>query len=108
VEITERSGGFDVRVRAHGTSGVPLAIEIGFREGGHFEGCREIPGRPGTFLLERSTGQYVAGGNRIRFGPGSAPHQYVQLRGAEAKLPAHSVYITGFTPFDRTLTFECS
>ena len=107
-EITERSGGFEVRVRAHGTSGVPLAIEIGFREGGHFEGCREIPGRPGTFLLERGTGLYVAGGNRIRFGPGSAPHQYVQLRGAEAKLAAHSVYITGFTPFDRTLTFECS
>jgi hypothetical protein len=33
-EITEVAGGFRVRVRAHGTSGVPLAIEIGFREGG--------------------------------------------------------------------------
>jgi hypothetical protein len=107
-EITERAAGFQVRVRAHGTAGVPLAIEIGFREGGRFEGCREIPGTPGSFLLERDTGLYIAGGSRIRFGPGSAPHAYVQLRGAEPKLPAQSVYITGYTPFDRTLTFECS
>ena len=107
-EITERAGGFQVRVRAHGTGGVPLAIEIGFREGGRLEGCREVPGSPGSFLLASGTGLYTAGGSRIRFGPGSAPHRYVQVRGAEPKLPALSVYITGYTPFDRTLTFECS
>jgi hypothetical protein len=106
-EISEVPGGFRVRVRAHGTGGVPLAIEIGFREGGTLEGCREIPGSPGSFLLERGTGVYRAGTSRIRFGPGGAAHGYVQLRGAEPKLPAQSVYITGFTPFDETLTFEC-
>jgi hypothetical protein len=106
-DITEIPGGFQVRVRAHGTNGVPLAIEIGFRDGGQLEGCREVPGSPGSFLLERDMGVYRAGRGRIRFGPGSAPHAYVQLRGAEPKLPAQSVYITGFTPFDRTLTFEC-
>jgi hypothetical protein len=31
----------------------------------------------------------------------------VQLRGAEARLPGLSVYITGFTPFDRTIVLEC-
>jgi hypothetical protein len=31
-----------------------------------------------------------------------------QLRGAEAKLPGISVYVTGYTPFDRTLSFEFS
>jgi hypothetical protein len=107
-EITEIRGGFRVRVRAHGTNGVPLAIEIGFRAGGQLEGCREIPESPGSFLLERGTGVYTAGGSRIRFGPGHAPHRYVQLRGAEPKLPAQSVYITGYTPFDQTITFECS
>jgi hypothetical protein len=106
-DITEIAGGFRVRVRAHGTAGVPLAIEIGFREGGQLEGCEAVPGRPGSFLLPRGTGVYRAGRSRIRFGPGTAAHGYVQLRGAEPKLPADSVYITGFTPFDHTLTFEC-
>lgn len=107
-EITEIARGFQVRVQAAGTAGVPLTIEIGFREGGQLEGCREVPGAPDSFLLERGMGVYRAGTRRIRFGPGSAPHRYVQVRGAEPKLPAQSVYITGFTPFDRTLTFECS
>jgi hypothetical protein len=106
-EITETARGFRVRVQASGTDGVPLAVEIGFREGGQLDGCREVPGSPGSFLLEQGTGTYSAGGGRIRFGPGSAPHRYVQLRGAEPKLPALSVYVTGYTPFDRTLTFEC-
>jgi len=106
-EITETDRGFQVRVRAEGTSRVPLAVEIGFRDGGQLEGCREVPGSPGTFLLEHGMGVYRAGAGRIRFGPGSAPHRYVQVRGAEPKLPAQSVYVTGFTPFDQTLTFEC-
>jgi hypothetical protein len=106
-DITEVAGGFQVRVRAHGTAGVPLAIEIGFREGGELEGCEPVPGREGSFLLPRGTGVYRAGRSRIRFGPGAAAHGYVQLRGAEPKLPADSVYITGFTPFDHTLRFEC-
>ena len=103
-EITEIERGFRVRVRAHGTDGVPLAIEIGFREGGQLDGCREVT--PGSFLLAEGMGVYRHGARAIRFGPGSAPHRYVQLRGAEPKLPAQSVYITGFTPFDRSLTFE--
>jgi hypothetical protein len=106
-EVTEIAGGFRVRVRAHGTNGVPLAVEVGFREGGRFEGCREVPGRPGCFLLERGTGVYSAGRGRIRFGPGTHAHGYVQLRGAEPKLPGDSVYLTGFTPFDYTFTLAC-
>jgi hypothetical protein len=103
-EVAEIRGGFRVRVRARGTTGVPLAIEIGFREGGALEGCRPVAGRPGCFLLECGTGVYRAGRSRIRFGPGLAAHGYVQLRGAEPKLPGDSVYLTGFTPFDETVT----
>jgi hypothetical protein len=107
-EVTETSSGFRLRARAHGTTGVPLALEIAFRDGGRLEGCAAVPGTPGSYVLERGTGLYRAGRNEIRFGPGSAPHRYVQLRGAEPKLPGESVYITGFTPFDRTITFECA
>ncbi len=107
-EVTEMKSGFRVRVKATGTSGVPLAVEISFRDGGRLEGCTAVPGTPGSYVLEGGAGVYRAGKNEIRFGPGGAPHRYVQLRGAELKLPGQSVYITGFTPFDQTLTFECS
>jgi hypothetical protein len=105
-EFTETSRGCRVRVKATGTAGVPLAVEIAFRDGGRLEGCTPVPGTPGSFVLERGSGIYRAGRNEIRFGPGGAPHRYVQLRGAESRLPGQSVYITGFTPFDQTITFE--
>ena len=107
-EVKERKNGFSVRIRAEGTSNVPVAIELGFREGGQVEGCRAIPDAPGTFLLEGREGSYRAGQSVIRFGPGGAAHSYTQLRGAEPRLPGQSVYITGITPFDRTLMIECA
>ena len=106
-EVAERPNGFSVRIRSAGTAGVPLAVEICFREGGQLEGCRALNATPGSYALSAGTATYRAGANRIRFGPGDAPHEYVQLRGAEPKLPGDSVYITGFTPFDRTIVFEC-
>ena len=107
-DVTEVKNGFRVRIRASGTNGVPLAIELCFREGGQLDGCRPIPDAPGTFLLDRGQGTYRFGGHEIRFGPGDAPHRYVQLRGAEPRLPGLSVYITGFTPFERVIEVECA
>ena len=107
-DVSEVKAGFQLRVRAAGTTGVPLAVEICFREGGTIEGCRQVPGAPGSFVLERGTGVYRAGRSEIRFGPGAAPHQYTQLRGAEPKLPGMSVYITGYTPFDQLIRFACA
>ncbi len=104
--ITEVPNGFRLRVLAGGTSGVPLAIEIACRDGGQIEGCRPIEGSPGTYLLDHGMGIYRSGRHAIRFGPGGAPHRYVQLRGAEPRLSGLTVYITGITPFDQTLTFE--
>jgi hypothetical protein len=106
-EIAEMKDGFEVRIRASGTTGVPLAVEICFRDGGRLEGCRTLEDAPGSHVLESGTGTYRTGANEIRFGPGAAPHQYVHVRGAEPKLPGQSVYLTGYTPFDHTLRFEC-
>jgi hypothetical protein len=105
-DVTEVKGGFQLRVHADGTSGVPVAVELCFRETGRLDGCRPIPGAPGTFLLDAGNGTYRAGRHQIRFGIGDAPHRYTQLRGAEARLPGLSVYITGYTPFDRTILLE--
>ena len=84
-----------------------ISVEICFREGGELEGCTPLPGSADAFLLERGTGVFRSGRNEVRFGPGSAPHRYVQLRGAEPKLSGQSVYITGYTPFEHVLTIEC-
>jgi hypothetical protein len=107
-EVTEHAKGFRVRIRAEGTRGVPLAVEICFREGGSLQGCRALGSAPGTHVLPGGTAIYKAGANQIRFGPGDAAHEYVQVRGAEPRLPGENVYITGYTPFDRTLEFECT
>jgi hypothetical protein len=106
-DVTEMAGGFNVRVRASGTAGVPVSIELTFREGGTLDGCRPIPDVPGTFLIEQGRGTYRVGQQEIRFGPGEAPHRYTQVRGAETRLPGVSVYITGYTPFDRTIALTC-
>src|SRR5688572_8692126 len=81
-EVTERPNGFAVRIRAEGTAGVPLAVEICFREGGTLDGCRTLRATPGSYVLPVGTATYRAGANQIRFGPGDAAHEYVQLRGA--------------------------
>lgn len=85
---------------------MPLAVEIAFREGGSLHGCRPLDGMAGAHVLESGAGTYRAGVNEIRFGPGAAAHQYVQVRGAEPRLPGQSVYLTGYTPFDRTIRFD--
>jgi hypothetical protein len=104
--VRELKDGFEIRMQSKGTDGVPLAIEICFREGGTLEGCRPAPHAEAAWLLERGFGTYRVGADAIRFGPGAAPHLLTQLRGAEPKLPGHSVYITGYTPFDHTVRFE--
>jgi hypothetical protein len=105
-EIEETARGLRVRLSANGTAGVPVAVEIGFRAGGEVAGCRALAG-DGAFALEQGTGAYRAGADEIRFGPGAAPHRYVQVRGAEPRLPGTSVHVTGFTPFEHSLAFEC-
>jgi hypothetical protein len=91
-EIMEMERGFKLRIRSTGTPGVPVAVEITFRDGG---------------TLDRPAGVYHAGRNSIKVGPIVNAHQYTQIRGAEPKLPGQTLYVTGYTPFDHTLSFEC-
>jgi len=104
--VTEQQGGFELRLQSSGTAGVPLAVEISLREGGKLEGCRPAPHVVDGWVLEKDFATYRVGGDTVRFGPGAAGHLLTQLRGAEAKLPGQSVYLTGYTPFDQTIRFE--
>ena len=101
--VTERDWGFHLRIESNGTPGVPLAVEISLREGGRLEGCRPAPHAPDCWILAQDYATYTIGNDRLRIGPGSAPHLQTQLRGAEPKLPGTSLYVTGFTPFDHSL-----
>jgi len=103
--VTETATGFRVRLQAYGTAGVPVAVEINFREGGKLEGCVPAPRVPDAWLLSAPQAVYRTGADGIRFGPGLCQHRYTQVRMAEPKLPGPSVYLTGFTPFDHTLEF---
>ena len=101
--VREAAGAFEIDVAVAGTDRVPLAIELGFRRGGALVGVEPLPGKPDVFLLRDGTGEYRAGGEVIRFGPGQAAHTWTDLRGALPKLDALSVYLTGLTPFRATL-----
>lgn len=104
--VSEQQDRFLVRLEVTGTGGVPVAVEINFREGGTLEGCDPAPDVSGAWLLREGYGIYRAAGHSLRFGPGRCEHRYTQVRGAEPKLPGPSVYVTGFTPFQHTLAFR--
>ena len=103
--LEEIRNGFRLRIRSEGTNDVPVAVEVNFREGGKIEGCDPAPKLEGAWMLGKGEARYRVGASSIRFGPGRQEHSYIQVRGAEAKLPGSSVFLTGFTPFDHTLTF---
>ncbi len=105
--ITEMAGGFRIHLSAKGTENVPVAIEIGLRAGMEVDGAAAVKGRSDAFLLGAGYATLKRGGDRIRVGPGLAQHSYVQVRGAEPKLPGTSLYLTAFAPFEHTMEFLC-
>ena len=106
VAINETDNGFRIRIQSAGTPHVPVSIEIGLREGGQLTGCEPVG--PAAHILAGARATYRLGRDTITFGPGAAPHRYVEVRGAEPKLTCTSVYITGLTPFEHTIQFDLS
>ena len=104
--VTETANGFALRIQSDGTDGVPAAIEIHLRDGGELTGCDQPS--PGIAFLSTGYATYSAGNRRIRIGPALQKHSYAQLCGALPKQPGASIYLTGFTPFDHTVEFECT
>ncbi len=104
--VSEQKNGFELRLQSNGTAGVPVAVEISLRAGGKLEGCRAAPHAVDAWVLEKDFATYRVDGDTVRIGPGAAAHLLTQLRGAEPKLPGQSVYLTGYTPFDKTVRIE--
>jgi len=104
--VSETPSGIAVQIRAAGTRGVPIAVEINLRDGGKLSGTQPLD--DDRHLLRSGMAEYVVGNDTIRFGPGNAAHRYVQIRGADEKMTGPSVYLTGYTPFETTLQIDFS
>ncbi|HVU47917.1 MAG TPA: hypothetical protein VHD85_17425 [Terracidiphilus sp.] len=110
VTVTENAGAFELAFDVGGHDRVPVAIELTFRQGGELEGVEPGAARPNLSLLRQGTGHFRVGNDTITFGPGQADHEMIRMEaivpaGHEGASPSgHRVYITGFTPFRKTLT----
>lgn len=105
-KIWPRPHGLDLEVSAQGTDGVPLAVEINVRDGGQLQGVEPAPHVADAFLLKGGHAEYRMGTDVIQIEGGPCAHAYTQIRGAQKKLAGPSIYITGLTPFRRTLRFR--
>lgn len=103
VRIREKDKGFELSFSISGTENVPVALELAFRKGGTLSGVRTVDHTPDTYLLEKGIGKYQYDNQNITFGTGKAEHSWTVLRGALPKSDAMSVYLTGFTPFEKTI-----
>ncbi|MBC7367909.1 MAG: hypothetical protein H7343_14040 [Undibacterium sp.] len=106
VEVTETAGKFTLTFSIEGTANVPVAIELAFRAGGKLSGVEPVAHVDNAFILSGGTGRYTMGGDTIEFGPGQSEHTYTQVRGALPKWDGLSVYLTGITPFNASLTIS--
>ena len=102
--LRETKRGLALTIRATGTEGVPLAIEINVRAGSVLNGTESLDNE--RHLLRDGTAEIRAGENTILLGPGFAEHRYVQIRGAEEKLSGPSIYLTAYTPLETTLDIQ--
>lgn len=111
VKIREQSGGFDVELEITGTDGVPIAIELGCYEDTQVSGAAPVAGDSQSLLMTNGKSALSIGTDHIDLhcepvGHDEIEHSWTQIRGALPKLPGKSLYITGFTPFRRTLEFR--
>ncbi len=107
VTIVEINNGFRLRIQSQGTKDVPLSVEINLRPGGTLEGADPAPRVTDGWLFTGKQVVFRMGKNAIRIGPGVRLNSYTQMHGAEPKLAGPSLYLTGSTPFDHTIEFEC-
>lgn len=111
IEIQERDGAFELTVTIDKHDRVPVTIEFIFRNGGTLSGTEASTTLPNTHFLRQGTGAYRVGGDTISFGPGQTEHEaiptakpYLDPWIGSAFPDRTRVYITGFSPFRKTLT----
>jgi hypothetical protein len=113
VTVVDKGRSFELQIDIDGHDRVPYVVELAFRSGGEFAGSlREIslPNETKALLLTEGTGRYRVGDDAIEFGPGQGDHQSLNLsghsyaaHGAMLRAEGRCVYLTGYTPFKKTI-----
>lgn len=111
VTVSEKSGAFEIMFDVGGHDRVPVTIELTFRRGGKLEGVEPDTTRLNTYFLRHGMGRYMVENDVITFGPGQADHEMIRMGeanceayGGTTQQESYRIYITGFTPFRKTLT----
>lgn len=99
IKVTESTNGINVDFDIRGTEGVPVSLELIFRQGGTFTGVQAHVPKPKAYLFKENKGTYTVGKDTIQFSSGRLAHKAIILRGALPAMDAPTVYVTGFTPF---------
>jgi len=113
IRFTENKGTVQLEFDVKGMKGIPLTIELCFKEGGKLSGVTPADANGNSFL-EQGTGEYRNGNDLIKFGPGAVGHKQVtNLEGERysthfgtLRTSGDHVYITGTTPFKHKLVFS--
>jgi hypothetical protein len=104
IMIHEHSGTFELEFNIEGTANVPVALELAFRKGGKLTGTTDAKDILDAYLSQNAVPIiYEFEGDKIEIDSGLHEHAWTQLRGALPKLDAISVYLTGFTPFNKSI-----
>jgi hypothetical protein len=113
VAILEKSDAFELAFDVKGHDRVPVTIELTLRKGGELGGTEVVTTTPDVYFLRQGTGRYRVGNDIITFGPGQADHERIPMAGPYSDPyisgphpESYRVYITGYTPFRKTLTIS--
>lgn len=106
VKVRETGNGLEVEINITGTEGVPVSLELIFREGGTFSGLMKSTSKENAYLFSDQNGSYKVGEEIISFSKGKLEHKNIQLRGALPSMDAPTVYLTGFTPFLHSISLS--
>jgi hypothetical protein len=101
--------GIDVRVQVEGWKGVPLRFEIALPPGPQIDGEGFIVEATAEDAVVVKSGMVRVrkGAEVLAFGPGFAEHRAIVGAYSDGRSrDHHTVYFTGSTPFDKTLTFR--
>jgi hypothetical protein len=113
ITVTRNDCSFELAFDVDGHDGVPITVELTFRKGGKFVGAEPDAQTLDVYRLRQGTGQYRVGEDTITFGPGQVVQESILTAkpyddpyvGAPHS-DSYRLYITGLTPFRRTLSIS--
>ncbi|MEO5583097.1 MAG: hypothetical protein ABIR66_10415, partial [Saprospiraceae bacterium] len=101
LNVQQADHGFKLNFSLKGTEGVPVAIELSFKNNGEkLINTENVPGIADAYFLKKETATYQSKDYSIWIKGGFHQHAWTALRGALPKLNGISIYLTGYTPFE--------